>query len=261
MIPPVLGRRSPAAGALARLRDTGEPASAAYRADGGDGAWCALRAASVAGVRHRLAGQSADDSYCWSFGEGALVVAVADGLGSVPGSARAAADAAAAAVTAAAAAAVAAPEQALDDAVGAANEAARGGGATTVAVAVVHPDGRVWLARVGDSTALVLSAEAGWVESFDPPSGDDVVGAPTAALPSPDPEPEHAAVTLGPAQVLVLATDGIADPLRDGPATVAPALAGGLLRPPSPLELAALADFSRQGCHDDRTVVAVWLER
>jgi hypothetical protein len=57
----------------------------------------------------------------------------------------------------------------------------------------------------------------------------------------------------------VLATDGIADPWRDGPATVAPVLAAALAHPPPALELAQLSDFSRQGCHDDRTMLGVWL--
>jgi hypothetical protein len=40
---------------------------------------------------------------------------------------------------------------------------------------------------------------------------------------------------------------------------VAPALAAALTEPPTPLELVRLADFSRQGCHDDRTLLALWL--
>ena len=36
-------------------------------------------------------------------------------------------------------------------------------------------------------------------------------------------------------------------------------LAGALAGRPGPLELAQLLDFSRQGCHDDRTMIAVWL--
>ena len=58
--------------------------------------------------------------------------------------------------------------------------------------------------------------------------------------------------------VLLLATDGVADPWRDGPTTVAPVLAAALAQPPAPLELAHLANFSRQGCHDDRTMLVVW---
>jgi hypothetical protein len=56
----------------------------------------------------------------------------------------------------------------------------------------------------------------------------------------------------------VLVTDGVGDPLRDGPGTVGPGLADGLAEPPHPLALAGLVDFSRQGCHDDRTLAAIW---
>ena len=88
--PPVLGRPSPAAAGPAALRGGGQAPEAAYRADGGDGDWCALRAASVAGVRHRLSGEAGQDSFAWIATEDCLAVAVADGLGSVPGSAGAA---------------------------------------------------------------------------------------------------------------------------------------------------------------------------
>jgi hypothetical protein len=77
-------------------------------------------------------------------------------------------------------------------------------------------------------------------------------------LPAAVAQPEEAAITLDHNGILVLATDGISDPWRDGPTTVAPALAGALAVPLAPLELAQLVDFSRQGCHDDRTLLAVW---
>ncbi len=94
-------------------------------------------------------------------------------------------------------------------------------------------------------------------ELFAPPEAD-TIGATTAALPADDVRPEATTVTLDGQHVLVLVTDGIADPWRDGPTTVAPVLAAALAQPPTPLELVQLADFSRQGCHDDRTLLAVW---
>ena len=141
----------------------------------------------------------------------------------------------------------------------AANEAAGGGGATTLVLAVVQPGGQVELGRIGDSTAFVVSAEGGsWRELFSAPDDDAVMTA-TRALPAEVPEPELAAIDLAPDETLLLLTDGVADPWRDGPTTVAPALAAAVAGRPGPLELAQLADFSRQGCHDDRTVMAVWL--
>ncbi len=73
---------------------------------------------------------------------------------------------------------------------------------------------------------------------------------------------ETATVTVTPGDALVLLTDGVADPLREGPGTVAPALAevlsGGPTGGLAPLDLAYAADFSRRGCQDDRTVLAAW---
>jgi serine/threonine protein phosphatase PrpC len=234
----------------------------------------------VAGVRHRLSGQPSQDSFAWAADEDRVALAITDGLGGVPGSDATAARAA----PAAADAALAAPGSLADRAragLEAANLAARGGGATTIVVAVLQPDGVGVVARVGDSTAFVLGASglAGLAGAADPRRRDegtagggsglswhevfgrarsDVVDPITAALPMEAVTAESAAVSLQTDDVLVLATDGVADPWRDGPTTVAPAFARALSQPLTPLELAHLVDFSRQGCHDDRTVLAVW---
>jgi serine/threonine protein phosphatase PrpC len=237
--------------------------------------------ASVAGVRHRLAGIPVQDGFAWGVDGDRLVVAVADGLGGVPGSDTTAIRAAAAAVEAVMAgpdagadgelASMAAVNPSLGGldpganrvsaAITAANQAALGGGATTIVVAVLERPGHVSLARVGDSSAfLVRTDDASWTELFAAPAAD-AIGSTTAALPADDLQPERAAISVAGHHVLVLATDGIADPWRDGPATVAPVLASALAQPPAPLELAQLTDFSRQGCHDDRTMLAVWLRQ
>lgn len=227
-----------------------DAAAASWRADGASTDWCTVRAASVVGVRHRLAGQDNDDSFAWAHRLDLLAVAVADGLGSVPGSAAAARRAAAAAV-------LAALDGGLEAAVCASNEAAEGGGATTLVVALVVPDGTVEVARVGDSSAFVVEPGGAWRELFPGPQ-DDKLGAATEALPAGRPALEAAATVLGSESVLVLATDGVADPWRDGPTTVAPAITGAVVERPSALQVAVLADFSRQGCHDDRTMLCVW---
>jgi hypothetical protein len=215
----------------------------------------------VAGVRHRLAGQAGEDSFAWAHTPGRLAVGVADGLGSVPGSGGCAARAAAAAC-AAAAASPADLAGALVEGLQAGNEAAAGGGATTLVLAVVEESGRVELGRIGDSTAFVLGGSpAGWVDVFDgfEPGPDDGIETATDALPRPDLHPERAHARIGGEAILVLASDGVAGPWRDGPTTVAPVLGQALAEPPPPLELARLVDFSRRGCHDDRTLVAIWL--
>ena len=135
--------------------------------------------------------------------------------------------------------------------------------ATTLVVAVVTAwsDGEgidVGVARVGDSTAMTIGA-AGWDELFaSKPGADDLTSTATPALPADSPAIELAARRLPSGVAVVLMTDGIANPLRDGPSTVAPALAASLQSAPTPLTLVALADFARQGCHDDRTLVGLW---
>ena len=66
----------------------------------------------------------------------------------------------------------------------------------------------------------------------------------------------------GPDDVLVLMTDGIGDPLRDGAGQVG-RLPGGHVGDArrSPLEFAAQVDFTRKSHDDDRTAVAVWPAR
>ncbi len=267
------GRPSEASERPARLRPAGSVTDAGVRADGGRAGPWDLRAASVAGVRHRLAGAAGDDAYAWRL-VGAedsgqvLVVAVADGVGAVAGSAAASR----AAVLAGCDALErtldpAAPDpvnvavagsEAVGEAVAAAGRAVElAGGATTLVVAALGPAGMGWAARIGDSTALVLERGAWrwlWPDQTDP---DRPASTATAALPAADPDVEVAAVHLTPGDRLVLVTDGVGDPLRDGPTTVAPALAAALAGDPGPVELAALVDFSRQGCLDDRTLVVL----
>lgn len=215
-------------------------------------------------MRHRLAGRGNDDSYAWSLCAERLIVAVADGVGSLPDAARAADVACRAAVGAG----VATPEEAVADA----NRALYGAGfasdgdgppsgAATLVVAAVEADGSYRLARVGDSSAWLVPAPAAGgsgTELFMLPDPERAGNA-TEAIPAPAPGVETVAGRLAGGEILCLVTDGVADPWRDGPTTVAPALEEALAGRPGPLELLRLADFSRQGCHDDRTLLAVWL--
>ena len=251
------GRPSAAAAAEPRLASCGDDTVAAWRAEAASTSWCTLRAASVVGVRHRLAGSGSDDAFAWAHDERRLAVAVADGLGSVEGSVGASHRATSAAVTAALESPGDDPAEAARAAVVAANRAARGGGATTLVVAVTGCSGETVVARVGDSTAFTVKSGGSWAELFGPPDPERA-GTSTAALPAEEPAVEVVATGLWDGTVLVMATDGVADPWRDGPTTVAPSLASVLLSEPSALELLRAADFSRHGCHDDRTVVCLW---
>lgn len=221
-----------------------------------------------------------EDAYAWVAVGDTVVVAVGDGVGSTTGAAQTAGAATLAACAAASA------KRADGEEVGAglaavgleaANEAARrAGGATTLVVVVLGPCGEYFLARVGDSSAFTL-AGGRWQEVFDlGASGGDgggegaareggggggeegILSTETHALPGSSPVIERAEGSLSPGAALILVTDGLANPMRDGPTTVAPAFAAVLQAPPPPLGLAALVDFSRQGCHDDRTLVGIW---
>lgn len=254
---PGFGRASSAASAEPPLPSAGGPGSESWRATAGSTEWCTLRVASVAGVRHRLAGRASDDSFAWAHRGDRIAVAVADGLGSLPGSGEVARRAGEAAVSAAIDAVGSDPAAAALEAVAAANRASGGAGATTLVVAVVERSGEGALARVGDSTAFAVKPGGDWSELFQAPD-PDLAGSATAALPADDPPVETVATGLWDATVLVLATDGVADPWRDGPTTVAPSLVEVTTSQPSALALLAAVDFSRQGCHDDRTLVCLW---
>jgi serine/threonine protein phosphatase PrpC len=234
-------------------------------------------AASVGGVAHRLAGRRCEDAYAWAqAGPGRLALVIADGV-STAGRGGQGAD------LAVSAACTYLLEREGDDwgekeceaAVRAAGaELLRVGGvvaaemSTTLVVALLSAaagSAQVALARVGDSSAFLLDGTQ-WRELFPDPDDDDFRGLPVEVLPlreSASPVAiEISSVAMAPGSVLVLLTDGVADPLREGPATVAPALAEVLQGAPagdlSPLELANAADFSRRGCQDDRTIVAAW---
>jgi hypothetical protein len=265
------------------VRARATAAVANYRADGGQSGGFVVLAASVAGTAHRLSGGRCEDAYGWvNPGPGRLGLIVADGVGTA-GRGGEGADLA---VEAACGYLAGCPGWGPDEcreAVGRASDqlaAPAGAGAarppsefstTLVVVLLTVPvpgtgaPGAV-LARVGDSTAFVLDGGA-WQELF-PGRDDDLHHVVTDVLPLAVPGEagrsavETASVELAGGAAVVLVTDGVANPLRDGPATVAPALADLLRAGPagelSPLALAAAVDFSRRGCHDDRTLVVAW---
>ena len=264
--PPVFGRPSPAAARPTPLRQRAHEGTAAYRAEGGDRGALAVRAATVTGLRHRLAGAGGQDAFGWSSASGAVALSVADGVSAVEGSEGAANLAAVAAADSLAemcdqtgfpgGKAVAVSLKAASSALVAAGWREP---ATTLVAAVVGEEGRWSVGRVGDSTALVCGS-SGWrgvFEEVEEGNGESLVTPATDALPA-DLTPQTAEGTLGAGEALILLSDGVAGPLLDGPETVAPELAAALADPPDPVQLALLADFQRQGCMDDRTIAGVW---
>lgn len=276
---PAWGEPSTASESPVPLRAGASAGTACYRADGGSSAEFDVMAASVGGVGHRLAGRRCEDSYAWaSPGAGRLALVIADGV-STAGRGGEGADIVVSAACEFLLGADDWGEKECEGAVRGASEAlVRTAGpaaaqmTTTFVVALLSATGtgadtgvEVALARVGDSTAFVLR-QGGWRELFPHPGEDDFRGFPVEVLPLREgvvpPAIEPSSAVLSPGDVLVLLTDGVADPLREGPETVAPALAEVLASGPAggltPLALAHAADFSRRGCQDDRTVLAAW---
>jgi serine/threonine protein phosphatase PrpC len=274
---PAWGEPSRASESPVPLRTTASAGDACYRADGGWSPEFVVMAASVAGVAHRLAGRRGEDAYAWALaGPGRLAVAIADGV-STAGRGGEGADVA---VRAACAYLLGGEsdnwggKECEAAVLAAGEEVARMGGpvaaelSTTLVVALLSAaagSAEVSLARVGDSSAFLLGGTE-WRELFPDPDDEDFRGLPVEVLPLREGAGpgviEISSVAIGPGSALVLLTDGVGDPLREGPATVAPALAEVLQDGPtgdlSPLDLANAADFSRRGCLDDRTIVAAW---
>jgi len=273
---PIWGEPSTASGTAVPLRAIAHADDAGYRADGGSSAQFVVLAASVAGVAHRLAGRRGEDAYAWAQpAEDRLALLVADGVSTAGRGGEGADTAVRAARDFLARRGGDWGEMACVAAMGAADEELErlGGPAkaelsTTLVVALVEAGGpggaRASLARVGDSTAFTFSSGEGWREVFAGWPEGEVLTA-TDVLPVDGVgggRLETASVGLAEGTALVLVTDGIADPLRDGPTTVAPALAavlaGGVEGELSPLALARAADFSRRGALDDRTLLVAW---
>lgn len=281
---PAWGEPSNAREVPVPLRASARAADAAYRADGGVATDFMVMAASVTGVSHRLAGRRGEDVYAWAQpGAGRLALVVADGVSSAGRGGEGADLAAGAAVDFLLRPGERWGEMECVGAIAAASEQlARTGGsaaaelATTLVVAVLSCGGgggaSAVMARVGDSTAFSLSAGSGWREVFSSEGNGELrttatevlpfADAPSASAGGPGAGVEVASVELAEGTALVLVTDGVANPLRDGPNTVAPALASvlasGARGDLSPLALAHATDFSRRGALDDRTLLVAW---
>jgi Protein phosphatase 2C len=137
--------------------------------------------------------------------------------------------------------------------------------ATTFVCAVIEPAGadalRAYLVGVGDSVAWLLSAGE-FVEILAgktvPASG--IASSAVVGLPRVPTEVAPVGVDIGAGDVLLIATDGIGDPLGTGHGGVGNLFREVLTGPsmPSLIEFAHAVDFSREAFDDDRTLVAVW---
>jgi serine/threonine protein phosphatase PrpC len=137
--------------------------------------------------------------------------------------------------------------------------------ATTLMCAVIEPVGpgalRAYLVGAGDSAAWLLSSGqftqilGGKAEPESGITSSAVVGLPRVAT-----EVSPIVVDVNGDDVLLIATDGIGDPLGTGQSGVGNLFRDVLTRPcpPSLIEFAHAVDFSRETFDDDRTLVAVW---
>lgn len=134
--------------------------------------------------------------------------------------------------------------------------------ATTLVAGTVRPtpDGHtVSLVQVGDSSAWVLHAGRYVpVLSTKSTKGGEVLSHAVVPLPRVPADLRPVEFTLPPDGVLLVGTDGFADPLGDGTGLVGKLFGEGLAAVPPPLGMAHLLDFSRETFDDDRTLVAIW---
>jgi serine/threonine protein phosphatase PrpC len=140
--------------------------------------------------------------------------------------------------------------------------------ATTLMCAVIEPSGpgslRAYLVAAGDSVAwLLLSGQFTQILGGKTVPDSGVASSAVVGLPRVPTEVTPVVADVKGDDVLLIATDGIGDPLGTGQGGV-----GNLFRdvltkpcPPSLIEFAHAVDFSRETFDDDRTLVAVWPRR
>jgi len=247
--------------------------------DYADSATFALRAASVAGGQHRRQRTVRQDSFAIAeLDAGVLVMAVGDGVGSFPYSHFAAAWACQAAckllsdeiarcpdLTALLPEAMLSP---VNDGLFALQTALTVEFATTLVIGAVSineaDNALVWLARVGNSTAVTLSKSPEGAPKWHFLFGDQAEGqggiatTRTKALPTQHLTHEHTLIELPRDTALFLLTDGIRTPLELSP-SAREGLGQRWFTPPAPLDFASHVSFNRRGELDDRTAVGVWI--
>ncbi|MEV6305201.1 protein phosphatase 2C domain-containing protein [Actinoplanes sp. NPDC051861] len=271
---PSVGEAAPASPVLA-------PATQPYRPDTVIDGWAAegfeVRAASVRGAGHRASGEPRQDELAVATHEGSLIAVVADGVSNAPLSHLGATMVCRTVVDY-----LQHAEAEIDwhDLLRCAGwslvefAARQSGGepdpqraeaqlASTVVVALIRPaePGRAvaHLVRVGDSDAWRLR-DGKWTplfESLTQPE-DELLPDGVSALPRVPSSVTPVEVPLSTGDVLVLGTDGFAEPLGDGGGEVGRLFGDGLADPPPLARLAWMLDFTGGPYDDDRTVLAIW---
>jgi serine/threonine protein phosphatase PrpC len=259
--------------------------------DGGVVYGLTVRAASVRGRSKRFHGRPREDDFCLGASDAreALIVAVADGLGSASRAALGAALAVRHAVEEIESQlAHAEPQELRLDWRQVFNRAASAlvlehrrqngvdgdeppqeeesravsrdlGSTLTVAVVQARQGGGaiVRAAATGDSPIYLLQGAdyrhlAGSRQSDGEFASSSVIALPYL------PEPETCETEMAASDVLLICTDGFSEPLGDGRGEVGRLFAAELRSPPPLVSWSYLVDFAKASYDDDRTLVAVW---
>jgi serine/threonine protein phosphatase PrpC len=252
--------------------------------DGGHAYGVTVRAASVRGRDKRADGKVRDDDFCIAPlpSRDAVVIAIADGMGSATRGWLGAVLACRHAVEEVGAQLKAAPVDELDweklflRARLALREQYRKTAGrpetnlqevshdlgTTLVVAVIQRAGDgmdVSVAAVGDSPCWTLTGRV-WKRiagADDESDADGFATSDVSCLPYPI-VPDGKSIHLESDQVLVLATDGFGKPLGDGTNDLGKTMSQYLRTPPALPVWSYVVDFGRRTYGDDRTIAAVW---
>lgn len=226
-----------------------------------------FRAVSAQGAGHRHGGEPRQDSYALATTQDQqwMIMAVADGLGSATHSHLGSKRAAEFACRQLAAMLLEADHLTSHFLEQVDNELMQRFGersaeiATTLLVVAVNVNTAQCLAfRVGDTELLIRSAE-GWQSIFGAgPSTSGMASTATSVLPGQLESKQETSFRLADGDVLMLATDGVADPIASAPKMVGEAFVSRLAAPPSLADFVKLVRFDRKGAVDDRTAVAFW---
>lgn len=229
---------------------------------------CAVRAASIRGLSHRHRGTERQDAFLcsWDPERRALLVAVADGVGSKKRSREASTTAVAVAVEAWKRGNTDLSQvfREVNDHLAEAvprNEDGYRVGATTLTLAEIPIEGgslgEVTIAWVGDTPVWILS-NGTWAEVTPQDDAADGFAAPISALPATNLEVLHATAPASSEAIFVM-TDGVGNAIRNSTEARA-SLAEWWAEPPGIYTFGAQVEFARKGSVDDRTVVGVWPE-
>jgi serine/threonine protein phosphatase PrpC len=271
--PKTLGQPIYEAGADDQLGSSLWTTQARVSADGGTLGPLTVRAASVCGRRHARRGETREDAFAIRHtSDGTVVVAVADGVGDQSAQFAAVGAQAASVVSCDLISAHLEARRPIDPRDVSSQIASRmisvaakrfisepcdsKALATTLITAWVSPQGTAAGFMIGDGGVLDLTD--GQVSVVAPARGTGTAFGEIHALPAAYTRVEEFSGRLRPGSALLLATDGLFDPLCSP--DVAMVLGQAWKRPPAILDFVYDMSFERRGEADDRTGICIWFD-